>query len=562
MNQVETQSLRDGENIGVYKIESLKHIGQSAFLYRVKNEHMNTEELLVEYFPGDLVRRAQDGNTVECLSESQRTMFDRALQRFLEQADRLIEIEHSNVARVYNALQFNGTGYMVMENEQGTPLIKLLEASTSFGQTELEFLMTTLLDAIRLTHEKGIVHGDIHPSNILIKKNGEPVLIDFVANRLATVLDYGNPGNYLRLNYAAPELFESDYSPKPAADIYALGATIYRCMTLTDPLPPTERISVTEKGQADPVKIALDSTTGDYSEQFLKTVLRTLEPSEDKRLQTAEAVISFLGVSGQESIASDFSEAAPSAQQSDTKVSNSSKTLWLGAAAVIILIAFGLWSSGTDDRQPGLRTAGSGQKVTGAIPEKKTTEPEPAKGESEVLTTKIDDPGVPRTPTDSYSETVTASVAEAGAPVNKPSAVPEKSAEMADESQIHAEALADAKSTSEPNSSPNADSDKKQAAIKDHLAAAEAALTAYRLSTPADNNAYSHYQAVLELDSENIAAKEGMQRIVDRYAWLIDRAIKTENYSKARVFLDRAKLIKPNDAALEKLGKALNAAQL
>lgn len=559
MNQVERQALLNGEQIGVYEIKSLKHIGQSAILYRVKNEHMNTMEVLVEYFPGDVVRRAQDGNTVECLLESQRTMYDLGMRRFLEQAERLIEIEHPNIAQVYNTLQFNGTAYLVMDNEQGTPLIKLLEASTTFGQTELEFLLTTLLDAIRQTHEKGIVHGDIHPSNILIKKNGEPVIIDFVANRLATVLDYGNPGNYLRLNYAAPELFESGYSPKPAADIYALGATIYRCMTLTDPLPPAERRSATAKGQVDPVKATFDSITGDYSEQFLNTVLRMLEPSEDKRLQTADAVLSVLGVSDQESATSETNQVA---QQADAPVSKPSKTLWLGGAALMILIAFGLWSSGKDNRRPVLKTADSGQKVTEAIREKKPTVPEPLKGESEVLATKTEEPGVPRAPTENQRETVTPSVAEANMPVKEPSPVREQSAEMTVRSQTRAETLDDARSISGPNSSPDADSGEKQAAIKDHLAAAEAALTAFRLSTPADDNAYSHYRAVLELDSENTEAKEGIQRIVDRYAWLIDRAIKTENYRKARVYLDRAKEIKPEDATLEKLGKALNAAQL
>jgi len=562
MSQVEEkQALHNGEQIGVYEIKSLKHIGQSAILYHVKNEHVNVMEVLVEYFPGDVVRRAQDGNTVECISEGQRPMYDRALQRFLEQAERLIEIQHPNVAQVYNTLQFNGTGYLIKEKEQGTPLIKLLDASTSFGQTELEFLLTALLDGIRQTHEKGIVHGDIHPSNILIKKNGDPVLTDFVANRLATALDYGNPGDHLRLNYAAPELFETGYSPKPAADIYALGATIYRCMTLTDPLPPAERRSATAKGQVDPVKATLDSTTEDYSEQFLNTVLQMLELSEDKRLKTADAVLSVLGVSDQQSIASEFSETAPSAQQSDAKISKSSKTLWLGAVAAIILIAFGLWSSETDDRQPVLEIADSEQKVSAVIPEKKTTVPEPPKGESEVLTTKADEPGTPRTPND-YGETVSASVPEASAPSKKPSAVPEQSAEMAVKSETRAETLAEAKLTNEPSSSPNADSDDKQAAIKDHLARAEAAFTAFRLSTPADDNAYSHYRTVLELDSENTEAKEGIQSIVDRYAWLIDRAIKTENYRKARVYLDRAKVIKPDDTALEKLGKALNAAQL
>ncbi|MGR8930419.1 MAG: serine/threonine protein kinase [Gammaproteobacteria bacterium] len=559
MNQVETQALLTGKKIGVYEIKSLKHFGQLAISYRVKNEHMNAMEVLVEYFPGDIVRRAQDGDTVECLSENQQTTFDRGLQRFLEKAECWSEIEHPNIARVYNTLQFNGTGYLVMDNEQGTPLVKLLEASTTFGQTELEFLLTALLDAIRSAHEKGVIHGDIHPSTILIKSNGDPVLIDLVTNRLDAALDYDNRENYLRLNYAAPEIFESGYLPKPSADIYALGATIFRCMTHADPIPPAERLSVTGKGEADPVKAALESANGDYSETFLSTILRMLEPTEDKRLQTADAVLLNLGVSDRETAAAGVTEATQAAKQADASTGRSFMHVWFGAAVVLLLIVVGLWSSGTDDGQP----AGY-EDVTEAAPgEKPADSPvaEAPKSEAEDVASKTEALSVTQSQVENRTETATTSVTEANVPDNALSSVSERPDETLVKLQPDAKTFGEETSISESKKPLVAEYGEKQAAIEAHLLAANDALNALHLSTPADNNAYSHYRAVLELAPESVAAREGLQHIVDRYALLIERAVKMKHYHTARIYLDRAKAIKADDAALEKLGQELDVVQ-
>lgn len=559
MKQVKSPPLRNGEQIGVYEIKSLKHIGQTAIFYHVRNEHINAMELLAEYFPGEIVHRAPDGNTVECLSETQRTRFDRGLKRFLERAERWSEIKHPNVARVHNTFQFNGTGYLVMDDERGTPLIKLLQASTTFGQTELEFLLTMLLDALGKAHEKGIVHGDIHPSSILIKSSGEPVLIDFVANRLTAALDDGTRGNDLRLSYAAPEISERGYSLKPSADIYALGATFFHCITHADPLPPAERLSAAAHGEADPVKTALESVRGDYSETFLNTVLQMLEPIEGQRPQTADAVISNLGGSDRESIDSEPSETLQAGRQNDAPALRSSGSLWIAATVVILLIAFGLWSSGTDDRQPVSKATAPGQEVTEAAPEEKPTDstaPEMPEGGPGVIASKTEPLAVPQPQVERRSETVTASKKAENEPINEPSSAPEQPGERPVTSQTEAETFG-----SKPEKPLAAENDEKQGVIEAHLAAAQEALTALRLTTPADDNAYSHYRAVLELDPESTAAKAGLQHIVDRYAWLIDQAVKTENYRKAGIYLDRAKAIKPDDAALEKLDEALKAVQ-
>lgn len=565
MNQVQSQPLPNGAHIGVYEIKSLKHTGPTAILYQVRNEHMNAMEVLAEYFPGDLVRRAEDGRTVECLSEEQKTRFDRGLKRFLEQAERLSEIEHPNVARVYNTLQFNGTGYLVMDNEQGTQLVKLLGSDTTFGQTELEFLLTTVLDGIRHTHEKGIVHGDIHPSNILIKSSGEPLLIGFIANRLAAALDFGDPGARLRSGYAAPELFDSGYTPKPAADIYALGATVYRCITHVDPAPTVDRLSATAKGGVDPVKIALQSAAGDYSEKLINTVLRMLEPSENKRLQTADAVLSELGVAVQDSAASEDSQAKPAVQTSDTSASKPSRIVWIGAAVAILLIVLGLWSTRTNDRHPAEKIADSGQQATEAETASKpaeSIEPVMPKTETAVAAPVPEASAVAQAQTGSPGEAVSAPATEASAPVNQTPVVTEQPpVDVTAKAQPQTAPSEQAMPIGEASVPPTEQNDEKQAALNAHLAAAETAFADFRLSTPANDSAYGHYQAVLALDSENTAAKEGIQRIVDRYVWLIDRAIKRGNYRHARAFLERATSIKPGDAALEKLGESLNAAQ-
>ncbi len=94
--------------------------------------------------------------------------------------------------------------------------------------------------------------------------------------------------------------------------------------------------------------------------------------------------------------------------------------------------------------------------------------------------------------------------------------------------------------------------------ISQHLAAAEEAIKALRMTTPAGDNAYEHYQAVLAVDPDNAKAHAGIQKMVDTYVYLIEKAIAEDELDKARVYLQRAENIKPGSPKLRNLRAELN----
>lgn len=92
-----------------------------------------------------------------------------------------------------------------------------------------------------------------------------------------------------------------------------------------------------------------------------------------------------------------------------------------------------------------------------------------------------------------------------------------------------------------------------QSTIKEHLAAAQAAFDKLRMTTPAGDNAYDHYQTVLAMDPDNAEAHAGIQEIVDMYIYLIYKAIAEGQLTTARKYLLRAENIQPDSPELKNL---------
>ena len=94
------------------------------------------------------------------------------------------------------------------------------------------------------------------------------------------------------------------------------------------------------------------------------------------------------------------------------------------------------------------------------------------------------------------------------------------------------------------------------------LEAGDRALKAYRLTTPPEDNAFSHYQKVIERDSDNTHAKAGITKIAETYARLSRKEINNKNYQLARVYLQRGTEVKPGHATWPKLNYELRKLEL
>ena len=345
MNKIPKQALNKGKQIAVYEIKETLGSSLSEITYRAWNEHLNTTVILKEFFPSDYVVRDEENQSVRENSKKDMAVFKFGLNNFIQQNEKLLGIQHSGVQNTHNVLKFNHTAYLAVEDEQGTLLSEQLEKSKSFTEEELRILLTSLLNALENIHEAGIVHGDIHPDNILIRKNGEPVLMNIAAARQDFAKHVKMLPFELHKGYASPEQYEKDSHAGTSVDLYGLGATLYRCVTKTDPVAARQRMSDLSENKSDPLKIILDQKESGFSEELLKTIDWMLHPDVKDRPQSVSEVLTELNKDNNLK-AVDTEGSVKSEEQDRNHVDSESKEsyiVWLGLfVGMISFVAVGL----------------------------------------------------------------------------------------------------------------------------------------------------------------------------------------------------------------------------
>lgn len=160
--------------------------------------------------------------------------------RFLREGRLAAAIEHPNIVRVFDVLEdHGGDAFLVMEFLDGHDLGAELGARGPLPAEWFCDLMLPICAAVAQVHARGVLHRDIKPGNIFLSRSADgeliPKLLDFgisrplddqtgdLRTRTGTIL--GSP------RYMSPEQFDGKRKPDERADVYALGAVLYRCLT-------------------------------------------------------------------------------------------------------------------------------------------------------------------------------------------------------------------------------------------------------------------------------------------------------------------------------------------
>jgi len=215
-----------------YRIERPLGAGGFGITYLAEEIALERKVTIKEYFPVDFAARDPSEDVVPRSRDSEGD-YSWGLDRFLAEAQTLARFNHPNIVRVYRFFQARNTGYIVLHYEEGESLKGWLKGlGRAPRQPELDRLLTPLLDALEVVHAADYLHRDIAPDNIMIRRDGQPVLIDFgsargdIAKHSKTISALVKPGYSPYEQYATIAKQQG-----PWTDIYSLGATLYEAVT-------------------------------------------------------------------------------------------------------------------------------------------------------------------------------------------------------------------------------------------------------------------------------------------------------------------------------------------
>jgi len=260
-----------------YRISDLLGQGGMGAVYRAWDNRLNRSVALKEMIP-------QPGLDSEMLSAFR--------QQFKHEAQILATLSHPSLVRVTDYFSWDGNEYLVMDFVEGESLADRIEQRGPQSETQVVEWMGQLLGVLAYCHQRGVLHRDIKPQNIVITPEGRAVLVDFGLVKLwnpddpqtRTVMrGAGTP------EYAPPEQYDMGLGhTDPRSDIYSLGATAYHALTGQTPPTATQRMA-TPSSFVPPRSINVALTP-----RVESAILKAMEVSMERRFQSAEEMTQAL----------------------------------------------------------------------------------------------------------------------------------------------------------------------------------------------------------------------------------------------------------------------------
>lgn len=222
---------RGGKSIPGFKMLGKLGKGTTATVYKARQ--INLDRLVaIKVLPSGSIRSAK------------------AVEQFYAEGRAAAKLNHQNIVQAFDVGQAGEVHYFVMEYVEGLTVHEMLtERGVIDQQTSLDIVIA-MADALKHAHEKGLVHRDVKPKNIILDAKGTAKLADlglarFIADREAGLAEKGHALG--TPYYISPEQVRGEVEIGPPADVYSLGATFYHMVTGTPPFTGVDAREVMNK---------------------------------------------------------------------------------------------------------------------------------------------------------------------------------------------------------------------------------------------------------------------------------------------------------------------------
>ena len=237
--------LRKGTRlIGRYTIEGVLGQGGFGITYLGIDELHEKKVAIKEFFPqGIVTRNIEYQDTVTVTFVGEKDNYEKGKERFLKEARTMAKFsKDEGIVKALDFFEINNTAYIVMEYLEGITLKQYLRENQRIAPEDLIELLVPLIESLDEIHSQGMIHRDISPDNIMVLPDGRIKLMDFGAARDYTEFGEKSLSIVLKPGYAPPEQYQTHGIQGPWTDIYALCATMYKCITGENPPDAIERV--------------------------------------------------------------------------------------------------------------------------------------------------------------------------------------------------------------------------------------------------------------------------------------------------------------------------------
>lgn len=281
-----------GTVLGEFEIQGLVGEGGFSNVYRAYDRSLDRMVAIKEFMPAGMASRTQ---TMHVTVRSRRHVdtFKLGLRSFVNEARLLARFDSPSLVKVYRFWEANGTAYMVMPLYEGMTVRQALKGRHVIPDERwLRGMLASLLDAMDTIHREQCYHRDIAPDNIIILRDGRPLLLDFGAARRVIGDATQSLTVILKPGFAPIEQYAETAGMRQGSwtDIYAVAAVAYFVVSGKPPPPSVARMV------RDEMEPAREVGRGRYSEQLLAVLDQALAVLPANRLQTVADFRDALGL--------------------------------------------------------------------------------------------------------------------------------------------------------------------------------------------------------------------------------------------------------------------------